>query len=227
MAIGKFKKWKENGGNADEAVVLTTVVSSRMLEAIAKKEGVNYADTLTGFKWIGNKAIEMAKEGKNVLLTYEEALGYCCGDVLFDKDGVHAAVVFACMAAYYQTKYGKSVCEVMEGLYEKYGRFVSYNSYVFCYDPKLTDQIFERIRTSENGSYFKVVVGVNVDRIVDVTKGYDSDSATGRATLPITPESHMIMFSFANGVSITLRTSGTEPKIKFYTPSWLGAVRTG
>jgi phosphoglucomutase/phosphoglucomutase/phosphopentomutase len=213
----QIKKWKESGA-AGEAVVLTTVVSSRMLKAIAEKEGAGYADTLTGFKWIGNRALELMQEGKQVLLTYEEALGYCCGDVLCDKDGVNAAVVFACMAAYYRGKHSMSVADVMESLYDKYGRFVSYNSYVFCHDSGLTDRIFERIRTGgKAGKYFETVAGSVVTRTVDVTTGYDSGSSTGKGELPTTPGSHMVMFTFDNGVSVTLRTSGTEPKIKFYT----------
>ena len=214
----QIKKWKESGKNAADAVVLTTVVSSRMLQAIAVKEGAGYTDTLTGFKWIGNKAIELAGQGKRVLLTYEEALGYCCGDILFDKDGIHAAVVFAAMAGYYRNQHQQSIAQVMETLYLKYGRFVSYNSYIFCHDTALTDRIFSRIRTGgDGGAYWKVVAGVQVARIVDVTTGYDSGADSGKAELPTTPESHMIMFTFANGVTITLRTSGTEPKIKYYT----------
>ena len=213
----QIKKWKE-GGATGEAVVLTTVVSSRMLKAIAEKEGAGYADTLTGFKWIGNRALELKAEGKQVLLTYEEALGYCCGDALCDKDGINAAVVFASMAAHYRSTQGMSVGQLMESLYDKYGRFVSYNSYVFCHDSALTDRIFDRIRTGgQEGGYFATVAGAAVTRTVDVTTGYDSGSSSGKGELPTTPGSHMIMLSFDNGVSVTLRTSGTEPKIKFYT----------
>ena len=203
-------QWKERGSKC-EAVVLTTVVSSRMLQAIATAEGVGYTDTLTGFKWIGNSALELSAQGKEVLLSYEEALGYCCGDLLCDKDGVHAAVVFASMAKFYRRTEGKSMAQVMESLYEKYGRFVSYNSYIFCHDNALTDSIFERIRTFQGE-----ICGVKTERVVDVTMGTDTGTSDGKSELPLTPGSHMIMYTFANGVNFTLRTSGTEPKIKFY-----------
>jgi phosphoglucomutase/phosphopentomutase len=203
-------QWKESGAQGD-AVVLTTVVSSRMLQAIAKAEGVGYNDTLTGFKWIGNSALEQSAAGKTVLLSYEEALGYCCGDLLCDKDGVHAAVVFASMVKYYKRTEEKSIAQVMESLYDKYGRFVSYNSYVFCHDSALTDKIFARIRT-----FGETISGVGTSRVVDVTNGTDTSASNGKSELPLTPGSHMIMYTFTNGVNLTLRTSGTEPKIKFY-----------
>jgi phosphomannomutase len=213
----QIKQWQKSG-KGGAAVVLTTVVSSRMLKTIAEKEGVEYADTLTGFKWIGNRALELSKEGKQVLLSYEEALGYCCGDLLCDKDGVNGAAVFATMAVHYKKTENKSIADVMEGLYSTYGRFISYNSYVFCHDSALTDQIFARIRTGgEGGKYFACSAGATITRVTDVTTGYDSGTADKKCELPTTPDSHMIMFSFDNGVSVTLRTSGTEPKIKFYT----------
>ena len=210
LGYWQIMQWKE-GGSKGEAVVLTTVVSSRMLQAIATAEGVGYTDTLTGFKWIGNAALELQKAGKECLLSYEEALGYCCGDLLCDKDGVNAAVVFASMAKFYRRTEGKSVNAVMESLYDKYGRFVSYNSYIFCHDSALTDTIFERIRT-----FGDTICGVTTKKVVDVTLGLDSAAADGKSSLPLTPDSHMIMYTFANDVNLTLRTSGTEPKIKFY-----------
>lgn len=65
-----------------------STVSSKMLAEIAKVEGFHFEDTLTGFKWIGSRAQELSEEGFLALFGYEEAIGFCCGDVVFDKDGI-------------------------------------------------------------------------------------------------------------------------------------------
>lgn len=202
--------------------VLASVVSSRMLKTIAQAEGIAYHDTLTGFKWLGNKASELQAAGIPVLFSYEEALGYCCGSVVNDKDGISAGIVFADMVnRLYATS--NSLSQRLEDIYSQYGRCVSYNSYVFCHDPALTDEIFARIRRLygcemlKSGTSQLTICGSVVTALKDVTLGYDSSNADGSSDLPITSDSHMLMFGFANGVSLTLRTSGTEPKIKFYT----------
>ncbi|RYH31243.1 hypothetical protein EON65_03130 [archaeon] len=219
------------GNNASSAAVLASIVSSRMLRGIARAEGVQYFDTLTGFKWLGNKAMDLSTAGSDVLFSYEEALGYCCGSVLRDKDGVSAASIFLEIAAslaqgwtdplpashatapVLHTVYG-----LLQYLYTKYGVYVSYNSYVISRYPKVTDEIFSRIRAGgPTGGYWTHAAGQKITTITDVTKGYDSNVADGVCALPCTPDSHMIMFEFENGASVTLRTSGTEPKIKFYT----------
>jgi len=207
-------------GKGKGAAVLTTVVSSRMLKAIAAAEGVTYSDTLTGFKWIGNRALEMKAEGYDVLFSYEEALGYCTGDMLCDKDGVTAACVFAEMKLYLSSlKDGSiTIAQHLQNLYKQYGEFVSYNSYVFCHDKQLTTDIFSRLRQGTgNDNYWKECAGQTITSIHDITNGYDSTKKDKKSSLPATPGSEMIMFEFSNDVSVTLRTSGTEPKIKFYT----------
>jgi phosphomannomutase len=214
----QITKWRANGG-ADGAALLASVVSSRMLKHIAKCENMQYHDTLTGFKWLGNKTIELRDMGVPVLFSYEEALGFCVGDVVCDKDGVSAAAVFAEMANVLDQQ-DTTVHQHLNLLFEKYGHFISYNNYVICRDPRKTDAIFHRIRTGgPSGSYFTNVCGANVVAVKDVTLGYDSANTANdcKCDLPLTPDSHMLMFEFDNGVSATFRTSGTEPKIKFYT----------
>lgn len=83
--------------------MINSAVSSRIVDAIAKKEGFNYEETLTGFKWMGNKAQELRKNGKTVLLSWEESIGYMPGQTL-DKDGVVTAAIFAEFAAYLHSK---------------------------------------------------------------------------------------------------------------------------
>lgn len=135
--------------------------------------------------------------------------------MICDKDGISAASVFLEMASFLNVTRGITVVQHLQELYEKYGQFVSYNSYVISKDIRVTDRIFANLRPNDtNPKYWASCAGVDVVAIKDATTGYDS---TGASTLPVTPDTHMIMYEFANGVSVTLRTSGTEPKIKYYT----------
>ncbi|XP_045897369.1 glucose 1,6-bisphosphate synthase-like, partial [Micropterus dolomieu] len=99
-----------------------------------------------------------------------------------------------------------------------YGYHVSKTSYVVCNDPPTIQKIFSRIRNFDGeGSYPKTCGGVRIVHVRDATTGYDSSQPDLRSVLPVTRSSHMITFSLQNGVVATLRTSGTEPKIKYYT----------
>eukprot|EP00605_Chrysophyceae_sp_TOSAG23-4_P002778 GSChrysophyteH1.ASY1.ANO1.3062.1 assembled CDS len=200
LAHWQIMKYKKDPSNSADAAVLTTVVSSRMLKAIAAAEGITYSDTLTGFKWIGNRALELSNNGLKVLFSYEEALGYCTGDILCDKDGITAACVFTEMKLHLASlPEPLTVNQHLQNLYKQYGEFVSYNSYVFCHDKGLTSDIFARLRNGTgNGNYWATCAGSNIVSVHDITNGYDSTVQ-------------------GNQSDVTLRTSGTEPKIKFYT----------
>ena len=87
----------EGGG---KVAMVASAVSSKMLKAIAEREGFRFEETLTGFKWIGSRMVELRGEGYDACFGYEEAIGFACGDVVSDKDGISAAAVFAEMAAY-------------------------------------------------------------------------------------------------------------------------------
>ncbi|CAE7681377.1 PGM2, partial [Symbiodinium microadriaticum] len=98
-----------------------------------------------GFKWIGNRARELQQEGFKVLFLYEEALGYCVGDVVVDKDGISAAVAMAELANNLAME-GLTLTSQLAALHAKYGLYVSYNTYLFVPDPAVTSLIFERLR---------------------------------------------------------------------------------
>ena len=150
-----------------------------------------------------------------MLLCYEEAIGFCVGGVVNDKDGVSAAAVFAEMAASLAREHGRSVCDHLEALYRRTGQYVQNNGYVVCREPETTAAIFERLRAG--GKYWlRLNEKLRIEGVRDLTTGVDTDAPDGRATLPLQPSSHMITYRFANGATATLRGSGTEPKIKWY-----------
>uniref|UniRef100_A0A8C5F9L1 Phosphoglucomutase 2-like 1 n=1 Tax=Gadus morhua TaxID=8049 RepID=A0A8C5F9L1_GADMO len=210
--------WRErNPPPADPSslYMLATCVSSRILRTMAKQEGFRFEETLPGFKWIGKRMVELSDAGHQVLFAFEESIGFLCGAMVPDKDGVSAAVVVAEMSSYLQTKQ-LSLTQQLHSIYQRYGFHVSRTSYLLCDHAPTVLRIFSRIRSYEDGSYPRSCAGHRVVCVRDVTVGYDSSQPDHRCTLPVTKSSQMISFTLANGIRATLRTSGTEPKIKYY-----------
>ena len=211
--------WREHqrSGGGGKVAMLSSAVSSRSLAALAKAEGFYWEETLTGFKWLCSRAAELRKEGYTVLLAFEEAIGFCLGDVVNDKDGVSASAVFAEMAGWLRRELNRSVVEHLDALGETLGHHVQSNSYVICRDPKTTAAIFERLRTGDGpGGYWSAVGGDTILGVRDLNAGVDTDVEGGTPKLPTSKSSHMITYRLASGAVVTLRGSGTEPKIKWY-----------
>jgi phosphoglucomutase len=185
-----------------------------MLAAIGKAEGFLFNDTLTGFKYIGSRAIELSQEGYRPLFLYEEAIGFCCGDVVHDKDGLTAAGVMAELAL--KTYRNQStLAKHMQSLYDKYGEFCCNNGYYYCYDTSITQNIMEKIRNG--GNYVTNVGEYKVKSIRDLGyPGYDSSTDDKKPTLPVSKSSPMMTIHFTNGCVAQFRASGTEPKFKYY-----------
>ena len=202
--------------------MVSTVVSSHMLKQMALKEGFFFTETLTGFKWIGNRAIELhEKHGYDVVFGYEEAIGFMVGDAVRDKDGVSALAVFAEWSNHL-AKDGISIYAHLTSLYDKYGYFVSNNGYFICHDSALIKSMFDDIRYGIGSnqtvlSYPKSIGGSDIVWIRDLTVGYDNREPDNKPSLPVSSSSQMLTFEMDNGALVTLRTSGTEPKIKYYT----------
>ncbi|XP_076667770.1 phosphoglucomutase 2 isoform X2 [Andrena cerasifolii] len=199
--------------------MLASTVSSKILAAMAKQEGFNFEETLTGFKWMGNRTVELNRADKTVIFAYEEAIGFMCNSNALDKDGISAGMHVAELSAYLETM-GLTLRDKLDEIYALYGHHISKNSYWICHEPDVIKSIFERLRSYTgkpntyptsilNGKY--PIVGVR-----DLTTGYDNTKPENKAVLPVSKSSEMITFTFKNGLVVTLRTSGTEPKIKYY-----------
>ncbi|XP_027761970.1 glucose 1,6-bisphosphate synthase [Empidonax traillii] len=214
-----FSRWKENcpqGADVRDVYMLATTVSSKILRAIAQKEGFHFEETLPGFKWIGSRVKNLLDNGKEVLFAFEESIGFMCGTSVLDKDGVSAAVVIAEMATYLESQ-NLTLAQKLLEIYEMYGYHISKTSYFLCYDPPTIKRIFERLRNFDGPQSYPKCCGVyNVLHVRDVTTGYDSSQLNKKSVLPVSKSSQMITFTFQNGCVATLRTSGTEPKIKYY-----------
>ncbi|XP_072920953.1 phosphopentomutase [Hemitrygon akajei] len=211
-----WKKLNPESSRLKNVYMLSSTVSSKILQAIALKEGFHFEETLTGFKWMGNKAKELLDKGNEVLFAFEEAIGYMSTKFVLDKDGVSAAAIVAEMASFLACK-NITLSQKLKAIYEEYGYHISKASYFICHEPKSIQRMFENLRNF-NGSneYPKTCGKFEISGIRDLTTGYDSSQPDKKAVLPTSKSSQMITFTFKNGCVATLRTSGTEPKIKYY-----------
>ncbi|KAJ7070359.1 hypothetical protein B0H15DRAFT_925818 [Mycena belliarum] len=213
---------KESGKSIDTLAMVASTVSSKMIEAMAEKEGFRFVECLTGFKFIGNTALSLEKDGFHVPFGYEEAIGYMFGSEIRDKDGVAATVSFAELATHLR-KQGKTVHSHLDELYHRYGYFQTRNSYFICKSPETIDRIFARLRNYDsavNPTYPHQIANMDITNVIDLTTGYDSSNPpTYKPALPLS-SGHMIQFRAAKQdgtkMVLTMRTSGTEPKIKYY-----------
>ncbi|XP_028817785.1 glucose 1,6-bisphosphate synthase-like isoform X1 [Denticeps clupeoides] len=209
--------WKETHPEFKKVYMLATTVSSKILQTIARTEGFHFEETLPGFKWIGNKICDLTKTGHEVIFSFEESIGFLCGSMVPDKDGVSAAVVVAEMAAYLENK-NLTLNQQLKNIYENYGYHISKTSYVICNDPPTVKRIFSRLRNFGGENLYPILCGgYNIVQVRDATTGYDNNQPDQKSVLPVTKSSQMVTFTLQNGIVATLRTSGTEPKIKYYT----------
>lgn len=194
-------------------VMLTTAVSSQMLSLVADAEGFSVHETLTGFKWLGKITQDLQENGKRVHFAYEEALGYMFPNIVYDKDGIVAAVVFLRACSSWGSPWKK-----LQELYEKFGYFVTTNTYWRSPSKQKTEAIFRHLVTLEH-PFPSSVCNRKVLRWRNLTTGYDSATKDRTADLPKDPSIWMITCWLDgsekdDGVRFTMRTSGTEPKIK-------------
>lgn len=210
-----------------ETYLLNSTVSSQVLASMSLYHGFSFIDTLTGFKWIGNKAIELKNGKKHVPFAYEEAIGYMFG-LVNDKDGISAAVMWLQLyEAWFANKSNYDPIDKLEEGYQKYGWYRELNGYYKLNDLSITQKIFEgTIRKSFEGRDYPETLGRNFNVVSwrDLTIGYDSTTEDHKPTLPIDPNSHMITATLKlkdsqsdnDYVRFTCRGSGTEPKLKIY-----------
>ena len=197
-----------------EPLVIASIVSSPMLGAMAAELGAHYEEVLTGFKWIANRAMDLKREkGWRFVFGFEEALGYTVGELVRDKDGISAAVVFAELTAVLRAQ-GTTVLAHLEGLYRRYGLFVSSQVNLTRKGAEGIAELRAIMARLRKSPPWKVadqdVVSVR-DYLGQVILAKDG------STRPLSlPKSDVLAFELASGSRIIARPSGTEPKAKFY-----------
>ncbi len=208
----------------NDGPVINSVVSSPLLGVIAEHHDTTWAQTLTGFKWVCNSAFELEAEGKGeMILGYEEALGYSVGTIVRDKDGISAAVAFAMLAAEAAGD-GETVLDRLGGLYRTYGVWVSTQVSIRREGAAGTDEIAAAMDALRKGVPTELsgypVVG---------TRDFSVDAESRPHYLGAT---NLIELDLGESGRVLARPSGTEPKLKVYVDlsgpfpesgDWLGA----
>ncbi|MBJ6361906.1 phospho-sugar mutase [Paenibacillus sp. GCM10012307] len=204
MVYYLLSQLKDQGRLPDNGVVVKTIVTSEMGADIAKSFGAEVVNTLTGFKYIGEKMNQYEKSGKQAFLFgYEESYGYLTGTYARDKDAVVASLLICEAAAYYK-KQGKTLYDVLLELYSKYGTYLEKlesRTLKGVDGVQKIGAIMEDWRVSAPAE----VAGVKVEQVLDYLPGING-----------LPPENVLKFLLADGSWFCLRPSGTEPKIKVY-----------
>lgn len=205
---------REQGTLAPNSAAVKSIVSTTMANAICEANGIKLFETLTGFKYIGEKIKEFLETGQyTFLFGFEESNGYLAGTYARDKDAVVASMLIAEMGCMYRTK-GISLYQGIQALYEKYGFFkegVTSASFSGLEAKAKMNSIMEGLRNDPPEK-----LGLKVERIRDYSTGKIlnvKDGSTGETGLP---ESNVLFYDLEGGCSLIIRPSGTEPKIKLY-----------
>ena len=206
---------KRSGKLPENPVMLKTIVTTEMARKVAEAHGVTCYDTFTGFKFMAEKKnqLESAGEGK-VVFSYEESYGYMLGDYVRDKDAVTASLLLTEMAAWYATQ-GMTLYDALDVLYKKYGWYgeKTHNLVMPGLDglEKMAN-LMKALRQTPPTE----ISGVAVVRRKDYTDGSVVDCATGAVSEMELKGSNVLRYELADGTTILVRPSGTEPKIKVY-----------
>lgn len=210
---------KENGTLPEDAVVVKTIVSTRLVERICKHYNTKMKDVLTGFKYIGEIILGLEQKGKedNFVFGFEESYGYLAGSYVRDKDAVVASMLICEMAAYYK-KQGKTLAEVIDGLYHEYGYY--YNKTLdFYFEGAEGMHKMQELMDSLRANPPKEIAGFEVEGICDYSESTNKNLLTGDESVIDLPKSNVLSYSLASDNAAIVRPSGTEPKIKLYLTS--------
>ena len=202
-----------SGAQGPGRLVATTVVSSTMLAAIARHHDVDYSETLTGFKWLAREAREAARDGRRMVLAYEQALGAMCETAVLDKDGMSAALVLADMAATLKAR-GSTVTGALDDLARRHGVHATGGRNVGLAGadgPALVQSTLTQLRNRPPAR----VAGVDVVALTDHIRGVRI-AADGSQSPLATPPTDLVGLILADGSRLQVRPSGTEPLLKFY-----------
>lgn len=198
----KFVLEMKKDSLSSKSTIVKTIVTSELGANIARSFGLNVDETLTGFKYIGDKINKYEKDGgREFVFGYEESYGYLAGTYARDKDGVVSAMLICQMAAWYRAQ-GKTLIDALNEIYAEYGYYLdALDPFVFKGKDgaEKISALMENFRT--NG--FAVFEGA--EKIVDYSKGVDG-----------LPAENVLKFIWADGSWAAVRPSGTEPKIKIY-----------
>ena len=194
---------KDAGTLPAKGAMVKSIVTSTLSTIMAKAYGVEMFETLTGFKNICGKIPYLHENGYTYLFGYEESVGYAICEDIRDKDGISAGMMVAEAAAYYR-KQGKTLWDVLQEIYAKYGYFAEDEPNIILEGIPGANRI-QRMMKWFRENIPTEVAGAKVEKVIDYINGYED----------IPPQNAIRLF-LDNGSWFAIRPSGTEPKIKFY-----------
>ena len=204
----------ELGTMPQNPIVVKTIVTTSMIDRLAETYGFEVVNILTGFKYIGEQILRLEQKGEQdrYIFGFEESYGYLSGGYVRDKDAVDASMLICEMAAYYK-KQGKTLADVLFGLYEKYGMHLNTQSSFTCEGASGMErmrEIMEDLRKNAPDEICGKKVLWMSDYQASVKK-----SAAGQQPIHL-PRSNVVEYGLEGDNVIVVRPSGTEPKIKVY-----------
>lgn len=208
-----LEAWDAAGKLTGNEYIVKTVVTSYLIDKIAETKNVDCYNTLTGFKYIGQLMTEL--EGKKTFIAGgEESYGYLIGDHVRDKDAVVSCAIIAEMAAYYKDQ-GSSLYEALLDMYVKHGLYREDLKSVYKKGKSGAEEI-QKMMKNFRAEPPKKLGGSKVVTVKDYQNSTSKDIDSGEVTEIDLPKSNVLQFITEDGSIVSVRPSGTEPKIKFY-----------
>ncbi len=206
----------KNGTMPENPITVKTIVTTDLVEEIAKEYGLEMIEVLTGFKFIGEQIgfLEDKGEESRYVFGFEDSYGYLAGTYVRDKDAVVASMLICEMAAYYRTQ-GISMIQARDNMYKKYGVFRhSLQSFTFEGESGMHQMknLMQHLRDDQPVD----IGGLKVVAMSDYAASITTNKLTGEQTEITLPKSNVLVFALENHAKVVIRPSGTEPKIKCY-----------
>ncbi len=213
---------KANGTLPEKPIAVKTIVTTELCRKIAADYGCELRDVLTGFKFIGEQITHLEEKGEEnrFVFGFEESYGYLGGTYVRDKDAVIASMLICEMVAFYKAK-GLLLTDVLDGLYKKYGYYFCSQKSFTCEGESGMKRIAEIMDTLRRDTPAEIA-GEKVVRADDYEKSVSRNLENGTESKITLPVSNVLCYYMADGSSLIVRPSGTEPKIKLY----IGSVGT-
>ena len=213
---------KANGTLPEKPIAVKTIVTTELCRKIAADYGCELRDVLTGFKFIGEQITNLEEKGEEnrFVFGFEESYGYLGGTYVRDKDAVIASMLICEMVAFYKAQ-GLLLTDVLDGLYKKYGYYFCSQKSFTCEGESGMKRIAEIMDTLRRDTPAEIA-GEKVVKADDYEKSVSRNLENGTESKITLPVSNVLCYYMADGSSLIVRPSGTEPKIKLY----IGSVGT-
>lgn len=209
------KMRKENQTMPKTPIAVKTIVTTPMAEKIAECHGVKLINVLTGFKFIGEQIGLLEQEGEveRYIFGFEESYGYLSGSFVRDKDAVNASLLICEMFAYYKA-HGKTLVDVLDELYRIYGYYEN-RLLSFTFEGSRGFYRMQKLMADLRESCIEEIAGFAVETVIDYQKSV-AIKKNGAVEAICLPKSNVLRFLLSDRLEVTVRPSGTEPKLKIY-----------